>query len=651
MLNKFSIRLRLVVAFAVMVVLIVIIGSVSRQSNDDMAMLTTRLFRHPFTVTNSLADANAHIIDMRSVMKDVVLAETSAEIDAAVDRIQVLDASVRGLFDLVMERFLGDKKMVQEAVSAYEGWGPIRAEVIRLSRLGQKVEAQKVVKGDAARQVQVLREKMDAVRNWARGRAIKFMENAEATRADVQGSMLWLLGLTVFFAVACAWLITRSITGPIARLKKAMGQIRSGQTDMAIPGCAYADEIGVLARGLDELRKTVEDAFRLNQMVEEQPAAVMLCTPDLKISYANQAAKKILQGMEPHGKRWSSSDVVGRSVLEFHRAPDRVRAILTDMSKLPYFGKFNMGGVTIENTVNAIRDKQGRVVGTMLSWKDVTEYVKLAEAFERDVRGVAQSVAAACAKLKGVSQTMTQVAGSARNESASVLSAAERAAGNVETVAAAAEELSASISEISRQVAASAAMARGTAKEANQANATLASLSEAAHKIGEVVGLINNIASQTNLLALNATIEAARAGEAGKGFAVVAGEVKNLASQTAKATDDIQAQVAQMQGVTELSVKAIQRIIGVIGDIDSNAATIAAAVEEQGSATMEISRNVQAASSGTQQVTTGIGNVARAIDETGQCAGDVLASVEKLSQESQILEREIEKFLSKMVRS
>ena len=647
MLKSITIRLRLTLAFAFVVILTATVGYVALGSNDTLATLTARLYRHPFTVTNSLADANADIIEIRSLMKDVVLAASQTEVDAALARIDTLDHSLGELFDLVRERFLGDKKMVEAVVQAYAEWKPLRAEVVRLSRAGQQAEATALLKGDGGRKVQELREKMDAVRTWARDKAVKFMESAETTRAAIQTQLIWLLGLALVMSALAAFVITRSISGPLATLTRTMTEIREGHADVAVPEQHRGDELGVLARGLEDLRKAVEDSFRLNQMVEGQPAAVMLCTPDMKVSYANEAARNILKVMEGSTSTRPAT-AVGRNVLEFHKHPDAVKRILTDINKLPYTGKFTMAGVTIENWVGAIRDKQGRVVGTMLAWKDVTEYVKLAESFEKDVKTVAQAVSSACGRLKDTAHAMNRMADEARTESSHVLEASERASGNVSTVAAASEELSASIGEITRQVAASATMARNTAKEADQASVTLASLSEAAQKIGEVVGLINDIASQTNLLALNATIEAARAGEAGKGFAVVASEVKNLANQTAKATEDIQSQVSQMQGVTEQSVQAIQRIIAGIRDIDSNSSAIAAAVEEQGAATSEISRNVQAAASGTQQVTSGMGIVSGAVDNTGRSAGEVLDGVGTLADQAGRLDREIDDFLKKI---
>ena len=171
-------------------------------------------------------------------------------------------------------------------------------------------------------------------------------------------------------------------------------------------------------------------------------------------------------------------------------------------------------------------------------------------------------------------------------------------------------------------------------------------LAQAAQKIGDVVSLITDIAEQTNLLALNATIEAARAGDAGKGFAVVASEVKNLANQTAKATDEIGAQIAGIQTATQEAVAAIEGIGKTISKIDEVAAGVASAVEEQGAATQEIARNVEQAAAGTQEVSSNISGVSQAANETGSAATQIHTAANRLAGRSEALRREVDKFLA-----
>ena len=271
---------------------------------------------------------------------------------------------------------------------------------------------------------------------------------------------------------------------------------------------------------------------------------------------------------------------------------------------------------------------------------------ELAAQFDQQVTGVLNAVASAASELQSTAGSMAAAAEQTNHQSSAAMAASEQAAINVNTVASAAEELAASVSEIGRQVELSTQVANKAVGEAEKTNRTVKGLAEASQKIGAVVALINDIASQTNLLALNATIEAARAGEAGKGFAVVASEVKSLATQTAKATEEIAGQVSTMQQATGEAVTAIEGIGGTIDNISKIATTIAAAVEEQGAATSEISRNVQQAAAGTTGVSENIGGVSDTAARTGSAANEVLEAATRLSQQSDTLRQQIDRFLS-----
>ncbi|MBI3451891.1 MAG: Tar ligand binding domain-containing protein [Rhodospirillales bacterium] len=274
------------------------------------------------------------------------------------------------------------------------------------------------------------------------------------------------------------------------------------------------------------------------------------------------------------------------------------------------------------------------------------EIETLTRDFDGKITGMLQTVTAATTELQSAAGRMTSTADEANRQATSVAAATEQTSNNIQTVASASEQLSSSIAEIGRQVAESSQITRQAVEEANRTNASVHGLAEAAQKIGDVVKLINDIAGQTNLLALNATIEAARAGEAGKGFAVVASEVKSLANQTAKATEDIAAQIGAIQGATTDSVTAIRGIAGTIGRINEIATTIASAVEEQGAATQEIARNVQQAAKGTGEISSTIGGVTKAASETGSVASHVLSAAGDLSHQSSVLRTEVDRFLA-----
>ncbi|MGV7217195.1 methyl-accepting chemotaxis protein [Bradyrhizobium sp. UFLA05-112] len=273
---------------------------------------------------------------------------------------------------------------------------------------------------------------------------------------------------------------------------------------------------------------------------------------------------------------------------------------------------------------------------------------ELARAFEAKVSELVGGLSSASATMESTAQSMTSTASATNSQAAVVAAASEQTSTNVQTVASATEELSSSIAEIGRQVAQSTEIAARAVDNARRTGDTARSLAEGAQKIGDVVTLIQSIAEQTNLLALNATIEAARAGDAGRGFAVVASEVKSLAGQTAKATTEISEQISAIQSASDETIAAIRNVADVIAEIDQIGTAIAAAIEEQGSATKEISRSVQEAARGTQEVNSNITGVQRAADDTGAAANQVLGAAEQLSSQSRDLAGQVNRFLSEV---
>jgi methyl-accepting chemotaxis protein len=272
----------------------------------------------------------------------------------------------------------------------------------------------------------------------------------------------------------------------------------------------------------------------------------------------------------------------------------------------------------------------------------------LANDFERSVSGIVRSVSTAATGMQGTAQSMTATASDASARAATVSAASESASNNVGTVASAAEELSGSVAEISRQVSRSSEIANQAVQDAQRTNGIVQALSTGAEKIGEVVKLIHSIAAQTNLLALNATIEAARAGESGRGFAVVASEVKALANQTAKATEEISAQVAAMQSSTSDAVASIGGIGETIAKMSEITTSIATAIDQQGDATREIARNIQQVAAGSSEINANIGSVTSAAAATGKAASDVLGNAKELDNQSGMLRNAVDQFLAKV---
>jgi methyl-accepting chemotaxis protein len=273
------------------------------------------------------------------------------------------------------------------------------------------------------------------------------------------------------------------------------------------------------------------------------------------------------------------------------------------------------------------------------------EMEALAGAFEQNVLGIVESVAAAATELETTAQTMARTAEHTSEKSTTVSAAAEEATANVSVVATAADEMGSSVREIAQQVSHSTEIASKAVERAQTTNDTIESLARAAEKIGEVVNMISDIAEQTNLLALNATIESARAGEAGRGFAVVASEVKSLATQTAKATEDIAGQIQSMQQITGQSVEAIGEIRSTIDEMNEVSVAINAAVEEQAAATQEIARNTQEAATGTQDVSRNIVEVLEGANETGAASGNVVDAAGELGKQAETLRSQVEDFL------
>lgn len=356
-------------------------------------------------------------------------------------------------------------------------------------------------------------------------------------------------------ASAVAWMISRSITTPLARLEARMKSLAGGNLDDEIPERNRADEIGHMARTVEVFR----EALTTKRMTEEAAAR----ESNAKIERAH-----------------------------------RVEHISRE--------------------------------------------------FEGSISQLVESLSSSSQELQATANLLAVAAEAAEQTSGDAADASQEVSMNVQSVANATEEISSSVHEIARQVQEASRIAGAAVAEAEKTDTCIAELSQASYRIGDVVKLISEVAEQTSLLAVNAAIEASHAGPAGRGFAVVASEVKILAARTGKATGEIGAQIAAIQSVTEQSIAMIRETRAKIDLISEISSGIAAAIEQQTTATDEIARNVQYAAQRSSTVASNIMNVRRGAGEIGTTSSQVLASAELLTSERSRLEVEVERFLSSM---
>ncbi|GAB3131145.1 methyl-accepting chemotaxis protein [Novispirillum itersonii] len=488
----------------------------------------------------------------------------------------------------------------------------------------------------------------DAAITTAGSHAAEAERDAETGRAVTKRIMLIGAVAVALLIAALSMAIANSIYRPINAISAALLDLAGGDDATHVPGMGRRDEIGSMARALGTLKTSVSEAYRLRQMVGVQPARVMLCDPQGQtITYANDAAIALLKRMQDH-IGCPAEEIVGKPVSVFLDNPAVIPDRLADPAQLPYAVKFRRGDVTVESTVSAIYDRSGRFLGAMINWDDVSSYVQLADDFEKEVKGVAQVVQMAAARLATAAHGMTSSVGDVRQRSGAASEAVRQTINNVQTIHSATAQLVQVIEGIEQRVHDATTVAERAVQQAREAGLVITGLEDAVSRIGEATRLISSIANQTNLLALNATIEAARAGEIGKGFAVVANEVKQLAHQTSTATEDIGTLIRNVQEASTEAAQVIEQVAGTIAEMEQITTAISSAVADQSAFTQQIRVSVSKASDDSHGMANDMDAVLTVSDQAESAANTVKHAADSMSGQASGLDSRVGEFLKSM---
>ncbi len=547
----------------------------------------------------TIADIAESFSGIRIVLARVLLSNNEAHLKRVIADFETVRVNLDGLEQYTGPEVAPKIKTAQDMLSAYE------KGVTEIARI--TVDRNALSREQLVPVFTRVKAGIDETRKRISERQAQIVEEARAAGVSTQTTVAVTALAALVIGLAAAWAIARGITAPVTAMVAAMGRLADRDWSVEVPARARRDEIGDIARAVQVFKENGIENDRLQKEAEETRIREQKLK-DEQVQAASEArAEKRRQDEEAR-------------LAEERRQREAEEARREAEAKM----------------AAAAEERRRR------------EMQELADGFEQAVGAVVEAVGSASVEMRELAERMVASVDTTQSRASTVAAASEEASSNVQTVAAATEELASSVQEIARQVQTSTRIAGEAVTQATATDAQVKQLTEGARRIGEIVTMIQNIASQTNLLALNATIEAARAGEAGKGFAVVASEVKMLANQTAKATDDIGTQIAAIQGSVSEAAASIQSIGHTIGQVSEIAMTISSAVEEQGAATQEIARNVQQAATGTLEVSSNIAGVSEVAMDTRGAADRVLSAAGGLSAQAEALRREVAGFVQRV---
>ena len=582
---------KLFFGFGILIMLAVLQGGLAVNTARDLGQMTKQIYDEAFMSVNFVRSANSNFLVAEILLREMLVPGAAVNSEEAIEALE--EAGELTADDLEVAKERSTRKRSTDLIGRIE-----ELNEVWIAAASEGLESLGGSKSSPAA-IEELREKLgvhEAVIREAFETLVEFAAEdgytlSASAAKDVEHEVYLSFvttGGVVVLGLLIATVLGLVITRPLHGIRSRMTELADGNQEVEIPGTARRDEIGDMARAVN--------VFKTNMVENER----------LQNENAEAEAKNRLQERKrDEDRRQAKEEAEAQRVKADEEAEQRRKQ----------------------------------------------ELQELADTFEKGVGAVIGKVATASAQMQTSAEAMTASAERASERARAVATASEEATSSVRIVSTAIVEMSASVDKIAGQVEESSRIAKAAVDEAVSANEKVQSLEAAAGKIGEVIDLIdliNDIGSQTNLLALNATIEAARAGEAGKGFAVVATEVKSLADQTARATDEIGAQISQIQSATAEAVSAIDGIGSTITKVNDIAASISEAVEEQGGATREISGNVEHATAGTETVSSNIVEVSEAAAETGEAAGHVLGASHELSTQAKVLRTAVDEFLDKV---
>ncbi|MDX2470207.1 MAG: methyl-accepting chemotaxis protein [SAR324 cluster bacterium] len=566
-----KVSMKLVLAFGSLILILLGTGFYSLMNLSILSGLTTKMYRHPFTVSNSVITIEKDILGMHRSMKDVALAKNKDQINIAVAKVDEYEKDVYKNFDIVYDRFLGDKAMVDAGYNSFKDWKPIRDEVIALMAVGEREKAGEITKEKGAKHVQLINGSIKKLGDFAANMAKKFLGKAHKTSEDISLHTELLLVAAVVFAFVMGMFLIRSITKPLGGepgdMEELANQIAEGDLNVDTSAIDHASGLNLaMIKMAINLKTKVEIADHFAQ--GDFSGKIELASDRDQLGQALQTTQGKLGEVIKEIK--NNAILLTDSSAELSGISSQMTSAITEMSSQA-------------STIAASSEEISQNVGTVAS---------SAEEMSQNIATVSATATEMSSNMSGVLDTMTQV-------SDRVNQVAEKASNAM---------------EISNQ-----------AKDiSDRTTASMNILGTSADEIGTVTGLIKQIAEQTNLLALNANIEAASAGDAGKGFAVVANEIKELAKQSAQAAEQIAMKINGVQGQTSESIENINQVVEVIVKISQYSGEINDMTQQQISASEQVLVNTKEAGGAVEEV-------ANLISEMSLTSSSVASSALQLS--------------------